>query len=65
MLGLPPLRQKAGRGHSDWPNGISMTVPSALETVEIITTEVSMRLQLQPEIGYHLAAYYRAAFARD
>ena len=38
--------------------------PCALETVEIIATEVSMRLRVQPEIGHHLAAYYRTAFAR-
>jgi len=38
--------------------------PCALEIVEIIATEVSRRLQVQPEIGHHLAAYYRTAFAR-
>ncbi|MBY0502685.1 MAG: hypothetical protein K2X03_02165 [Bryobacteraceae bacterium] len=38
--------------------------PCALEIVEIIATEVSRRLHVQPEIGQRLAAYYRMAFAR-
>jgi DNA-directed RNA polymerase specialized sigma24 family protein len=34
---------------------------SALEIVEATAIEVSRRLRMQPEVGVHLAAYYRAA----
>jgi DNA-directed RNA polymerase specialized sigma24 family protein len=53
-----------------WPWAFRLTErdlhdgPSALEIVEVVATEVSRRLQVQPEIGCHLGAYYRLAFAR-
>lgn len=35
--------------------------PSALEIVEATAIEVSRRLRRQPDVGIHLAAYYRTA----